>query len=131
MFTVDVKQQQHNNNTTTTTTDEGPGRVAQSVARLTQEPEILGSIPNPATYFRFSSPGSRRAVVSYWRYYVHEVIVKRLGGLSLPRKGVVMLTYHPDMTTAFYRRRKTIAKHRIISVRTLHRTPYFFTLVNN
>ena len=31
-----------------------PGRVAQSVARLTQEPEVSGSIPGPATYFRFS-----------------------------------------------------------------------------
>ena len=30
------------------------GRVAQSVARLTQEPEVLDSIPGPATYFRFS-----------------------------------------------------------------------------
>ena len=32
----------------------GPGRVAQSVARLTQEPEVPGSIPGPAIYFRFS-----------------------------------------------------------------------------
>ena len=31
-----------------------PGRVAQSVARLTLEPEVSGSIPGPATYFRFS-----------------------------------------------------------------------------
>ena len=31
-----------------------PGRVAQSVAHLTQEPEVPGSIPGPATYFRFS-----------------------------------------------------------------------------
>ena len=30
------------------------GRVAQSVAHLTQEPEVPGSIPGPATYFRFS-----------------------------------------------------------------------------
>ena len=30
-----------------------PGRVAQSEARLTQEPEVPGSIPGPATYFRF------------------------------------------------------------------------------
>ena len=32
---------------------------------------------------------SRTAVVSYWRKYVHEVLVNRLGGLSLPRKSVV------------------------------------------
>ena len=31
-----------------------PGRAAQSVARPTQEPEVPGSIPGPATYFRFS-----------------------------------------------------------------------------
>ena len=35
---------------------------------------------------------SRGAVVSYWRKYVHEVLVNRLGGLSLPRKSVVRLT---------------------------------------
>ena len=27
---------------------------AQLVVRLTQEPEVLGSIPGPATYFQFS-----------------------------------------------------------------------------
>ena len=57
-----------------------PGRVAQSVARLTEEPEVPGSIPGPATYFRFSSADSRRAVVNYWRRYVHELLVNRLGG---------------------------------------------------
>ena len=41
---------------------------------------------------------SRRAVVSYWRKYVHEVLVNRLGGLSLPKKSVVRLTDRPDMT---------------------------------
>ena len=41
---------------------------------------------------------SRRAVVSYWRKYVLEVLVNRLGGLSLPRKNVVKLTDRPDMT---------------------------------
>ena len=30
-----------------------PGRVSQSVARLIQEPEVPGSIPGPAIYFRF------------------------------------------------------------------------------
>ena len=50
---------------------------------------------------------SRRAVVSYWRKYVHEVLVNRLGGLSLPRKSVVRLTDRPDMTVDVYRGRKT------------------------
>ena len=50
-------------------------------------------------YDPFVSPsGIRRAVVSYWRKYVHEVLVNRLGGLSLPRKSVVRLTDRPDMT---------------------------------
>ena len=35
---------------------------------------------------------SKRAVVSYWRKYVHEVLVNRLGGLSLLRKSVFSLT---------------------------------------
>ena len=48
----------------------------------------------------FVSPSadSRGAVVSYWRKYVHEVLVNRLGGLSLPRKSMVRLTDRPDMT---------------------------------
>ena len=50
---------------------------------------------------------SRRAVVSYWRKYVHEVLVNRLGGLSLPRKSVVRLTDRPDMTLDVYIGRKT------------------------
>ena len=39
---------------------------------------------------------------------MHEVLVNRLGGLSLPRKSVVRLTDHPDMTLDVYRGRKTI-----------------------
>ena len=31
-----------------------PGRVAQSVGHLTLKSGVLGSIPGPATYFRFS-----------------------------------------------------------------------------
>ena len=54
---------------------------------------------------------SRRAVVSYWRKYVHEVLVNRLGGLSLPRKSVVRLTDRPDMTLDVYRGRKTTLQH--------------------
>ena len=36
-----------------------------------------------------------------------EVLVNRLGGLSLPRKSVVRLTDHPDMTLDVYRGHKT------------------------
>ena len=63
-----------------------PGHVAQSVAHLTHEPEVLCSIPGHTTTFISPSADSRRAVVSYRRKYAHEVLVNRLGGLSLPRK---------------------------------------------
>ena len=54
-----------------------PGRIAQSVGNLTH-------------------------VVSYWRKYVHEVLVNHFGGLSLPRKSVVRLTDRPHMTLDVY-----------------------------
>ena len=38
---------------------------------------------------------------------MHEVLVNRLGGLSLPRKSVVRLTDCPDMTLDVYLGRKT------------------------
>ena len=80
--------------------------MAQSVGHLTRKSGVLGSIPDLATYFHFSA-FSRRAVVSYWRKYVLEVLVNRLGGLSLPRKSVVRLNDRPDMTLDVYRERKT------------------------
>ena len=57
----------------------------------------------------FVSPAadSRRVVVSYWGKYVLEGLVNRLGGLSLPRKSVVRLTDHPDMTIDAYGGHKT------------------------
>ena len=42
---------------------------------------------------------------------MHEVLVNRLGGLSLPRKSVVRLTDRPDMTSDVYRGRKTTNQH--------------------
>ena len=84
-----------------------PGRVAQSVGHLTCKSGVLGSIPVWQHTFVSPSAFSRRAVVSYWRKYVHEVLVNRLGGLSLPRKSVVRLTDHPDMTLDVYRGCKT------------------------
>ena len=38
---------------------------------------------------------------------MYEVLVNRLGGLSLPRKSLVRLTDRPDMTLDVYRGRKT------------------------
>ena len=76
-------------------------------AVIARKSEVLGSIPGLAHSFVFPSADSRGAVVSYWRKYVHEVLVNRLGGLSLPRKSVVRLTDRPDMTIDVYRGRKT------------------------
>ena len=88
-----------------------PGRVAQSVGHLTRKSQGLGSIPGLATYFRFFS---RWAIVSYWRKYVHEVLVNHLEGLSLPRKSVVRLTDRPDMTLDVYRGRKTTTQQQLV-----------------
>ena len=45
---------------------------------------------------------------------MHEVLVNRLGGLSLPRKSVVRLTDRPDMTLDVYRGRKTTMQQQLI-----------------
>ena len=81
---------------------------------FTLKGEYLDFIPYftiryPVWYHTFVSPSafSRRAVASYWRKYVHEVLVNRLGGLSLPRKSMVRLADRPDMTLDVYRGRKT------------------------
>ena len=42
---------------------------------------------------------------------MHEVLVNRLGGLSLPMKSVVRLTDRLDMTLDVYRGRKTTMQH--------------------
>ena len=53
---------------------------------------------------------------------MHEVLVNRLGGLSLPRKSVVRLTDRPDMTLDVYRGRKTTKqlKQHVLTVKTLN-----------
>ena len=61
------------------------------------------------------SADSRRAVVSYWRKYVQEVLVNRLGGLSLPRKSVGRLTDRPDMTLDVYRGRNTTTRFMLLT----------------
>ena len=42
---------------------------------------------------------------------MHDVLVNRLGGLSLPRKSVVRLTDCPDMTLDVYSGRKTTIQY--------------------
>ena len=84
-----------------------PGHEAQSVGHLTRNSGVLGSIPSLATYLRFSFRFFKKGSCQFWRKYVHEVLVNRLGGLSLPRKSVVRLTDRLDMTLDVYCGRKT------------------------
>ena len=46
---------------------------------------------------------------------MHEVLVNRFGGLSLPRKSVVRLTDRPDMTLDVYPGRKTTKQQQKLS----------------
>ena len=67
------------------------------------------SNPGPLAYESGALPialRGPRAVVSYWRKYVHEVLNNLLGGPRLPRKSVVRLTDRPDITLVVYRGRK-------------------------
>ena len=47
---------------------------------------------------------------------MHEELVNRLGGLSLPRKSVVRLTDRPDMTLDVYRGCKTTIQYNTIYI---------------
>ena len=69
-----------------------PGRVAQSVGHLTRKSGILGSIPDLATYFRFSFNFFKKGSCQLLAKVYAQSTVNRLGGLSLPRKRVVRLT---------------------------------------
>ena len=55
---------------------------------------------------------------------MHEVLVNRLGGLSLPRKSVVRLTDRPDMTLDVYRGRKTTIKQQQQQLRAIGLTQF-------
>ena len=59
---------------------------------------------------------------------MHEVLVNRLGGLSLPRISVVRLTDRPDMTLDVYRGRKTTKQQQLFSgneIKSLFCPPFF------
>ena len=97
--------------------------MAQSIGHLTHK---SGSwVRYPVWQHTFVSPSafSRRAVVSYWRKYVHEVLVNRLGGLSLSRKSVVRLTDRPDMTLDVDRGRKTTIQQQQQENLVMYNTP--------
>ena len=49
-----------------------------------------------------------------------EVLVNRLGGLSLPRKSVARLTDRPDMILDVYRGRKTTMQQQQQKIDCLH-----------
>ena len=57
---------------------------------------------------------------------MHEVLVNRSGGLSLPRKSVVRLTDRPDMTLDVYRGRKTTIQQQQSEARDM--VPYLLPL---
>ena len=70
---------------------------------------ITSTKKNNFCKFLFTSPYKQNGQLlreGYWRKYVHEVLVNRLG-LSLPRKSVVRLTDRPDTTLDVYHGRKT------------------------
>ena len=59
---------------------------------------------------------------------MHEVLVNRLGGLSLPRKSVVRLTDRPNMTLDVYRGRKTTMQHKENNLRIIFNSPSYLEL---
>ena len=62
---------------------------------------------------------------------MHEVLVNRLGDLSLPRKKVVRLTDCPDMTLDVYRGRKaTIQQQQQLNI-VAENLPFFIKLGKN
>ena len=52
---------------------------------------------------------------------MHEVLVNRFGGLSLPRKSVVRLTDRPAMTLGVYRGRKQQCNNNLLSAKFCHK----------
>ena len=72
---------------------------------------------------------SRRAVVSYLRKYVHEVLVNRLEGLSQPRKSMDRLTDRPDMTLVVDRGRKTTIQQQVFSPYTISESKTCKTMI--
>ena len=56
---------------------------------------------------------------------MHEVLVNRLGGLSLPRKSVLRLTDRPDMTLDVYHGRKTTMQQQ--QIRAVQKIDFLFS----
>ena len=79
-----------------------PGRVTQSVGHLTRVSRSC--FRYSVWHHTFVSPSADSRGAAYWRKYVHEVLVNRLGQEKI---GAVRLTDRPDMTLDVYRGRKT------------------------
>ena len=93
-----------------------PDCVAQSVACLTQEPDVLGSIPvRPHSLLSFSLPLLVQEG-QLWRKYIDLVLFNRLGGLSQPRNSVVRLTDRPDMPTAVQYSQLSLSRLRLFRI---------------
>ena len=60
-----------------------PGRLTQSVARLTQESEIPVRYLVRPYYFRFSFCRFKKSSCIYWRKYVHLILNRRMDDLRL------------------------------------------------
>ena len=96
------------------------------IYKLAGSRSVVGRAPNsyargpgfdtrPGHIFLFLLPLIQEgAVASYWRKYVHEELVNRLGGLILPRKSVVRLADRPFMTLDVYRGRKTTTQQQYL-----------------
>ena len=56
---------------------------------------------------------------------MHEALVKRIGGLSLPRKRVVRLTDRPNMTIDVYHGRKTSTQQQRLGKVTFETVLYY------
>ena len=97
----------------------GPCRIIIQISWLVSQGSWVRCLVWQHTFVS-ASAFSRRAVVSYWRKYVHKVLVNRLGDLSLPRKSVVRLTDCSDMTLDVYLGRKTTMQQIQISRTPLH-----------
>ena len=78
-----------------------PGRVAQSITRLIQEPEVPESIPGPATYFLLPLIQGGQLLVT------GESMCMKLRR----SKPAVRLTDRPNMTIAVYHGRITTTQH--------------------
>ena len=88
VYTGETKKKKKKEKTNKTTTNKK--RYLLTYLQRAGPRGTIGRAPDsyPVWQHTFVSPSafSRRAVVSYWRKCVHEVLVNRLGGLSLPRK---------------------------------------------